>query len=92
MMDEFASFRQSDHWRQIRQLMTCIYGEMVLELAQSDPTQESAIVARQREAAGAEKMLRKVVAAVQATDEAMVDQTAIIKDVRKFVYDQIKGA
>lgn len=90
-MDNFAGFRQSEHWRQIRQLMTRVYGEMILELAQMNPA-DASIFSQKWMSMGAEKVLRRVIAAVEATDETMVDQTAIIEDVRKFVYDQIKGA
>jgi hypothetical protein len=98
MDDDFKALRQSSFWPQVRHFLAQTYAQMVADIVAVEPgAGETAVLAAHREAVGAEKMLRKLVRAVEGAGVDLADEDPKldmknVADVRKFVYEQTKGA
>jgi hypothetical protein len=94
--DDFAGFRQSSYWPQVRELLTRIWGEMVFEAARADGPGPAEVVRAHDRAAGAREVLRRVALAVEKAEAGSEgDETAKLEDeaaMRQFMLAQMRGA
>lgn len=93
--DEFAGFRGSSYWPQVRELLTKIWGEMVLEAAHTDGPGAAGILTAHDRAQGAQMVLRRVVLAVERQEaDCGADEAVKFKDeasMKKFMLAQMRG-
>ena len=89
-MNEFAQFKMTDAWPKVKRFLAESYAQMVADSVQAADDDAALLMLRRAEGAGL--LLRRLITAVEQREWSAQDEQVKITDVKKFVYDQIKGA